>query len=96
MQRYLEGEVSRWTSLRQDNLSFFPGEITPVIPSRAGAETRIWYNSEQESCYFLIPGVTVLIMTLIGTLLASLVIAGSGSAALMRRLRPLRRGSWRL
>lgn len=75
MQRYLEGEVSRWASLRQDNLSFFSGEITPVIASRAGAETRIWYNSEQESCYFLIPGVTVLIMTLIGILLASLVIA---------------------
>lgn len=75
MQRYLEGEVSCWASLRQDNLSFFSGEITPVIASRAGAETRIWYNSEQESCYFLIPGVTVLIMTLIGTLLASLVIA---------------------
>ncbi|CAK7053561.1 MAG: putative multidrug ABC transporter permease YbhS [Desulfovibrio sp.] len=75
MQRYLEGGVSRWASLRQGNLSFLSGGAPQEIAGRAIAEPRIWYNSQQESRYFLIPGVTVLIMTLIGTLLTALVIA---------------------
>ncbi|SBW01055.1 ABC-2 [uncultured delta proteobacterium] len=75
MQRYLEGASSRWASLRQSNLSFLSGGAEVETVGRATAETRIWYNSEQESKYFLIPGVTVLIMTLIGTLLTALVIA---------------------
>lgn len=79
MQRYLEGAVSRWFGLRQGHLSFQGGApdagAAGVGGARATAETRIWYNSGQESRYFLIPGVTVLIMTLIGTLLTALVIA---------------------
>lgn len=79
MQRYLEGAISRWAFLRQGNLSFLStpsvGESPQGKIGRAHAETRIWYNDELESRYFLIPGVTALIMTLIGTLLTSLVIA---------------------
>ena len=75
MQRYLEGAASRWASVRQSGLSFLSGGGAPEKAGRATAETRIWYNSEQESRYFLIPGVTALIMTLIGTLLTALVIA---------------------
>jgi len=75
MQRYLEGAASRWASTRQSNLSFLSGSGAPETPGRAIAETRIWYNSEQESRYFLIPGVTALIMTLIGALLTALVVA---------------------
>ena len=75
MQRYLTGAVSRWESVRQGTLSFIPGNIQKEAVGRAVAEVRIWYNSEQESRHFLIPGVTVLIMTLIGTLLTALVVA---------------------
>lgn len=41
----------------------------------AVAIPRIWYNASLLSRNFLIPGVTVLIMTLIGTLLTALVVA---------------------
>ena len=75
MQRYLEGAASRWSSLQQAGLSFQNGGAAQGNGAWAVAETRLWYNSEQESRYFLIPGVTVLIMTLIGTLLTALVIA---------------------
>lgn len=75
MQRYLEGGVSRWDSIKQAGLAFSAGNVSPENAGRAVAEPRIWYNSELESRYFLIPGVTVLIMTLIGTLLTALVIA---------------------
>lgn len=74
-QRYLEGAISRWSSIRQGEFSFLSGGAIRGNAGSAMAETRIWYNSEQESRYFLIPGVTALIMTLIGTLLTALVIA---------------------
>lgn len=75
MQRYLEGAISRWGAMRQSNLSFSYGGAGPAKAGQAVAEPRIWYNSELNSRYFLIPGVTALIMTLIGALLTALVIA---------------------
>ena len=75
MQRYLEGAATQWASLRQRNLSFHAGGVPAESAGVAIAEPRIWYNSEMESRYFLIPGVTVLIMTLIGSLLTALVVA---------------------
>ncbi len=71
MQRYLEGAVAVWAERRAAAVS----ASVPAAPGRAVAEPRIWYNHAMESRYFLIPGVTVLIMTLIGTLLTALVIA---------------------
>lgn len=64
-QRYLEGAVAQWYAKRQ--------VVDP--PGRAVAEPRVWYNHAMESRYFLVPGVVVLIMTLIGALLTALVIA---------------------
>ena len=42
----------------------------PVI-----VQSRLWFNETNESRYFLVPGLIVLIMTLIGALLTSLVMA---------------------
>jgi ABC-2 type transport system permease protein len=38
-------------------------------------QSRLWFNETNESRYFLVPGLIVLIMTLIGALLTSLVMA---------------------
>jgi ABC-2 type transport system permease protein len=75
-QRYLEGALVRWSSLRSTPAGFQPAGVTaqPAL-GQAGVELRIWYNDAQESRFFLIPGVTALIMTLIGALLTALVIA---------------------
>ena len=75
MQRYLEGAFSLWTSGSQKGVSFLSVSPSSGNEGRATAESRIWYNNALESRYFLIPGVTALIMTLIGALLAALVIA---------------------
>ena len=75
MQRYLEGAVARWASVRQSTGSFLSGGPPRENVGVAVAEPRIWYNNELSSRFFLIPGVTVLIMTLIGTLLTALVVA---------------------
>lgn len=38
-------------------------------------EPRLWFNAANDSTYFLVPGLIVLVMTLIGALLTALVIA---------------------
>lgn len=75
MQRYLEGAFSLWTSGSQHGVSFLSVSPSSKKVGRVKAESRIWYNNALESRYFLIPGVTALIMTLIGALLTALVIA---------------------
>lgn len=64
MLRYLEGAISQWFSRNH-----------PAAFSFVQTQPRMWYNDALESRWFLIPGVTVLIMTMIGTLLTALVIA---------------------
>lgn len=67
-QRYLEGAIAGWYAKRQ-------GAEGAQAPGRAVAQPRVWYNHAMESRYFLVPGVIVLVMTLIGALLTALVIA---------------------
>ncbi len=52
-------------------LSYARSERTPPDPIRP--EIRIWYNPAGETRLYLVPGVTVLIMTLIGALLTGLL-----------------------
>jgi ABC-2 type transport system permease protein len=44
------------------------------IPA-VNVQTRLWFNEANESRYFLVPGLVVLIMTLIGALLTAMVMA---------------------
>lgn len=73
--RYLEGALAQWLFTRQGEASFLSGETVPEVSGQVTVESRVWYNHALESRYFLILGVTALIMTLIGTLLTALVIA---------------------
>lgn len=76
--RYLEGAIARWSAMRASGESFLSGETIFASPEplgRVGVIARVWYNHAMESRYFLVPGVTALIMTLIGTLLTALVVA---------------------
>jgi ABC-2 type transport system permease protein len=57
-------------------------------------EARYWYNANAESRWFLIPGSMTVIMTLLGTLLTSLVIAREYERGTLEALyaTPLTRG----
>ena len=44
-------------------------------PPPITAEQRVWFNPELTSRYFLVPGSIAIVMTLVGTLLTSLVVA---------------------
>ena len=65
----------------------------PVSPP-VSLEARYWYNANAESRWFLIPGSMTVIMTLLGTLLTSLVIAREYERGTLEALyaTPLTRG----
>jgi ABC-2 type transport system permease protein len=64
--------------------------MTPPVD----VEVRYWYNANAESRWFLIPGSMTVIMTLLGTLLTSLVIAREWERGTLEALyaTPLSRG----
>ena len=49
-------------------------------------QSRLWFNEANESRYFLVPGLIVLIMTLIGAFLTSLVVAREWERGTMEAL----------
>jgi ABC-2 type transport system permease protein len=85
--RYAEGAVGQWSALRAAQ----GGEdmAGPVI-----VHSRLWFNEANESRYFLVPGLIVLIMTLIGAMLTALVMAREWERGTMEALfvTPVRSG----
>jgi ABC-2 type transport system permease protein len=68
IQAYAQGAVGAWQARRSaqgDEISTGPVQV----------QSRLWYNEANESRYFLVPGLIVLVMTLIGALRTSLVVA---------------------
>jgi len=66
---YIKGAISIWQARDAKD-----GSPAPEMPNIA-IENRMWFNEANQSQWFLVPGVIVLVMTLIGALLTSLVIA---------------------
>jgi len=65
-----------------------------AVTAPVSVEARYWYNANAESRWFLIPGSMTVIMTLLGTLLTSLVIAREYERGTLEALyaTPLTRG----
>jgi ABC-2 type transport system permease protein len=68
IQGYAEGAVGQWAARRSAEGRDVP--VGPVI-----VQSRLWFNDANDSHYFLVPGLIVLVMTLIGAMLTSLVMA---------------------
>lgn len=68
MENYVVATLSNWLKIKR--LENGVGE-SPTVH----AATRFWFNEELNSQYFLIPGSIVIILTIAGTLLTSLVVA---------------------
>jgi ABC-2 type transport system permease protein len=68
IQSYAQGAVGQWAARRA-------AEGHNVSNGPVVVQNRLWFNDANESRYFLVPGLVVLIMTLIGALLTSLVMA---------------------
>jgi ABC-2 type transport system permease protein len=68
IQGYAQGAVAQW-SARQ------AAEGVQIATVPVVVQDRLWFNAANDSRYFLVPGLIVLIMTLIGALLTALVMA---------------------
>ncbi len=68
VQNYAEAAVGHWTARQL-------AEGRPVITGPVRVQERAWFNESYESRFFLVPGLIVMIMTLIGALLTALVMA---------------------
>jgi ABC-2 type transport system permease protein len=68
VQSYAQGAIGQWAARRG-------AEGKEILTGPVIVQSRLWFNETNESRYFLVPGLIVLIMTLIGSLLTSLVMA---------------------
>jgi pyoluteorin transport system permease protein len=68
IEAYAQGAIGQWASRRT-------AEGNPLSTGAVTLQSRIWFNEADDSHYFLVPGLIVLIMTLIGAFLTTLVMA---------------------
>jgi ABC-2 type transport system permease protein len=68
IQGYAQGAVDQWNSRRV-------AEGQNVSSGPVVVQDRLWFNEANESRYFLVPGLVVLVMTVLGALLTALVVA---------------------
>lgn len=70
LEGFAQGAISQWNVKRTA-----AGQNTALPGPAVQLETRLWFNEANTSTHFLVPGLIVLIMTLNGALLTSLVMA---------------------
>jgi ABC-2 type transport system permease protein len=70
IQSYVQGAIQTWNARQAAE-----GKSVGAGAGAAAVELRLWFNDANESRYFLIPGLVVLVMTLIGALLTAMVMA---------------------
>ena len=79
IQTYAQGALGQWAAKRT-----VPGH--GVLSGPVTVQNRLWFNEANDSRYFLVPGLIVLIMTLIGAFLTSLVVAREWERGTMEAL----------
>jgi len=89
MQGYAEGPVALWSAAEQE--SGVPVAVGPV-----SVVSRIWFNEANDSHYFIVPGLIVLVMTIIGAFLTAMVIAREWERGTLEALfvTPMRAGEF--
>jgi ABC-2 type transport system permease protein len=65
---YAQGAIGQWSARRA-------AEGNAVAGGGVTVASRLWFNEANDSHYYLVPGLIVLIMTLIGAFLTALVMA---------------------
>ena len=66
MQAYAAGPIAQWSAAHA-------GSGTPA--GQVIVVNRMWFNESNDSHYFLVPGLIVLVMTIIGAFLTAMVVA---------------------
>jgi ABC-2 type transport system permease protein len=87
--QYTTGALAQWSAVQADRggrTAAGSGAMQPTSPAMAGmadtpaagmvtVEQRMWFNAANTSTWYLVPGLIVLIMTLVGAFLTALVMA---------------------
>ncbi len=73
VQNYVQGLWANW--LEQESASRNDLMDRPRAAPLVAADPRVWFNPVLDSQYALLPGAVAIVLTLIGTLLTSLVVA---------------------
>jgi pyoluteorin transport system permease protein len=68
IQGYVQGAIQAWNARQV-------AEGRQVASGSVAIQMRLWFNDANDSHYFLVPGLIVLVMTLIGALLTAMVVA---------------------
>jgi ABC-2 type transport system permease protein len=91
MQAYAQGPVALWAAAQ-------PGSGAPAPGGAVVIADRMWFNEAVDSHYFLVPGLIVLVMTIIGAFLTAMVVAREWERGTLEALfvTPMRAGEFLL
>jgi ABC-2 type transport system permease protein len=89
MEAYAQGPVIQWGASRQASDASVSGGPVVVVD-------RMWFNESNDSHYFLVPGLIVLVMTIIGAFLTAMVVAREWERGTLEALfvTPMRAGEF--
>ena len=71
IQGYIQGALAQWGIQQADRAAGYTGASIGSVTM----EPRMWFNSANNSTWFLVPGLIVMITTLVGAFLTALVMA---------------------
>jgi ABC-2 type transport system permease protein len=91
---YVGGALRQWSARTAERNAGRDTASAGASPGLVSVEQRLWFNAANTSTWYLVPGLIVLIMTLIGAFLTSLVVArewerGTLEALFVTPVRPL-------
>ena len=89
MQGYAQGPVALWSAAQPVSVGSVPGGGAIVV-------SRMWFNEANDSHYFIVPGLIVLVMTIIGGFLTAMVVAREWERGTLEALfvTPMRAGEF--
>ena len=89
MQAYAQGPVAQWGAAQAGSGSSLAAGPVVVVD-------RMWFNESNNSHFFLIPGLIVLVMTIIGAFLTAMVVAREWERGTLESLfvTPMRAGEF--
>ena len=89
MQAYAQGPVAEWSTAEA-------GSGAAVSAGPVIVVDRMWFNENNDSHYFLVPGLIVLVMTIIGAFLTAMVVAREWERGTLEALfvTPMRAGEF--
>ena len=92
IENYVQAALNQRVLVQADRAGGHLGTMDPPV-GRVTIEARMWFNAANNSSWFLVPGLIVMIMTLVGAFLTSLVMArewerGTLEALFVKPVRP--------